>query len=530
MAMSNFSTTLAHSTIRQLIECGVTDFVLSPGSRNAPLSIALHQASEAGLIDLHVRIDERGAGFYALGISRATNRYVACICTSGTAVANYHPSALEAFHSDSKVLYLTADRPARLRNTGANQTTLQDGILTPLETLDIAEVIDLRKVLVGGPVHINIQFDEPLLPTDINSTWLDAIKEVPLVAEEVGNASDRLTVKSDGVIIVGHDRGNFSVDEIAEFADILDWPLLAEDPLSFPDAIPHAALFLTDEGVRNALHCEEVIVIGRTTLSRSINAFISSADEVIVVDPRVETVDIDRTAGQVFSIIPHVTKHSTTTGWLELWKRCGEVSSQRIKHEIAWSEQLALRALTHNIPVESALFIGSSRPVRDIEGYATPRSGIFTFANRGLAGIDGNISTALGIATQFQRSYSILGDLTFLHDISALVNLPDINHTIFIIDNNGGGIFSTLPQAGVPGFEEIFGTPHNKNISAIVSAFGVPVQVLKTVSDIEMVIARQSSGVNVVVVEVPDRQMNAARVKELTQSVSSAVRIGSNLA
>ena len=528
--MSNFSTTLAHSTVRQLIECGVTDFVLSPGSRNAPLSIALHQASEAGLINLHVRIDERGAGFFALGLSRASDRYVVCICTSGTAVANYHPSALEAFHSDAKLLFLTADRPARLRNTGANQTTLQDGILSPLATLDTAEIFDPRKVLLGGPAHINLQFDEPLLPSEMSSTWLDSIQVKPLDAEELGNAADRLTVKSDGVIIVGHDRGNFSVDEINEFVDILDWPLIAEDPLSFPDAIPHAALFLSDEGVRAALQCEEVIVIGRTTLSRSINAYIASIDEVIVIDPRIETVDIDRSASQVFSMIPQVTKHSTTSEWLELWKSCGRVSVDRITHEIEWSEQLALRAIAHNIPDESALFIGSSRPVRDIEGYAAPRGGISTFANRGLAGIDGNIATAFGIATQFERSYSILGDLTFLHDISALVNLPDVSHTIFIIDNNGGGIFSTLPQAGVPGFEEIFGTPHNKNIPAIVSAFGLPVQVLKTVSEIEMVIAKRLSGVNVVVVEVPDRQLNAARVKQLTQSVSSAVRIGSNLA
>ena len=528
--MNNFSTTLAHSIVRQLIECGVTDFVLSPGSRNAPLSIALHQAAEARLIELHVRIDERGAGFFALGLSRASDNYVVCICTSGTAVANYHPSALEAFHSDSQVLYLTADRPARLRNTGANQTTLQDGILTPLETLDTAEIFDVRKVLIGGPVHVNLQFDEPLLSPSVDVRWLEGINQEPLELEAPTNPADRLTVKSDGVLIVGHDRGNFSVEEINEFADILDWPVIAEDPLSFPNAISHASLFLSDEGLRAALSTNEVIVIGRTTLSRSINAYIASTPEVIVIDPRIETVDIDRTASQVFSTIPHVTKHSTTSEWLELWEKSAKLSESAIVHEIEWSEQLALRAITHNLPNESALFIGSSRPVRDIEGFAFPRNGLSTFANRGLAGIDGNISTALGIATQFERSYSILGDLTFLHDISALVNLPEVNHTIFIIDNNGGGIFSTLPQAGVGGFEQIFGTPHNKNIAAIVSGFGIPVQVVKTVSEIEMAIAKQPTGVNVVVVEVPDRATNAVRVKELAQSVSNAVRIGNNLA
>ena len=528
--MSNFSTTLAHSTLRQLIEFGVTDFVLSPGSRNAPLSIALSEAAKAGLIDLHVRIDERGAGFFALGIAKATKRYVACICTSGTAVANYHPSALEAFHSDASVLYLTADRPARLRNTGANQTTLQDGILFPLETFDTAEIFDLERVLEGGPIHINLQFDEPLLPESQNSEWLKGVTRKQIAVAVPPTQSERLTVKSDGLLIVGHDRGNFSVEEIMEFADILDWPMVAEDPLSFPGAIPHASLFLSDEGIRQALATDEVIVIGRTTLSRSINAYIAQTDEVIVIDPRAETVDIDRESDQVFFEIPHVTKHATSTRWLELWQAAGEFSASVIRNEIEWSEQLAVRAITHNVPDEAAIFIGSSRPIRDIEGFATPRSGISVFANRGLAGIDGNIATAFGIATQSVRSYSILGDLTFLHDLPALVNIPDINHTIFLIDNNGGGIFSTLPQAGVDGFEEIFGTPHNQNIEKIVQGFGIAITRVKSVADIEREIAHQPKGLHVVLIDVPTRAENAVALKRLAQSVSSAVRIGNNFA
>ena len=528
--MKNFSTTLAHSTIRQLIEYGVTDFVLSPGSRNAPLSIALYEAAQAGLIELHIRIDERGAGFFALGVAKATKRYVACICTSGTAVANYHPSALEAFHSDAGVLYLTADRPARLRNTGANQTTLQDGILFPLETFDTAELFDVSKVLLGGPIHINLQFDEPLLPAESSNSWLDGVEQRSAAQSITTPETDRLAVKSDGVLIVGHDRGNFSVDEIMEFADILDWPIVAEDPLSFPAAIPHAALFLSDESIRQALASDEVVVIGRTTLSRSINAYIAQTNEVIVIDPRIETVDIEREADQLFTEIPHVTKHATSAEWSQLWESAGELSSAVIRNEIEWSEQLAVRAIAYNLPDESALFIGSSRPIRDLEGFATHRGAIATFANRGLAGIDGNIATALGIATRYERSYSILGDLTFLHDLSALVNLPKVNHTIFLIDNNGGGIFSTLPQAGVAGFEAIFGTPHNHNIERIVAGFGINVIRVKSVSDIEREIAQRTSGVHVVVIEVPTRSDNASALKRLAQSVSSAVRIGNNLA
>ncbi len=160
-AMS-ISTTLARHIVRQLIEFGIEDAVLSPGSRNAPLSLALYQAEERGLIRLHVRIDERGAAFFALGISKATGKYVPVICTSGTAVANYYPATLEAYHSNTNLLLLTADRPAQLRKTGSNQTTLQNQIFGSFvrHSVDTAAPIDLAPLLSeSGPVHINLQFE-----------------------------------------------------------------------------------------------------------------------------------------------------------------------------------------------------------------------------------------------------------------------------------------------------------------------------------------------------------------------------------
>ena len=171
----SISTNLARNTVRQLIELGIEDAVLSPGSRNAPLSIALYQAEAKGLIRLHVRIDERSAAFFALGITKATSKYVPVICTSGTAVANYYPAALEAHHSDNNLLFLTADRPARLRKTGSNQTTLQGHFFGGFvrHSVDTAAPVDLEHLLSGsGPVHINLQFDEPLLPQD-EQDWLE---------------------------------------------------------------------------------------------------------------------------------------------------------------------------------------------------------------------------------------------------------------------------------------------------------------------------------------------------------------------
>ena len=209
--MSN-STVLARSIIKQLIELGIKDVVLSPGSRNAPLSIALYEASEKGLINLHVRIDERGAAFFALGISKASARYVPVVCTSGTAVANYYPALLEAHHSDINLLLLTADRPARLRRTGSNQTTDQSNIFGTFvrASFDTDKDLDLSEALSGsGPVHINLQFDEPLLDQD-NSDWLTGIKIK--TQEKSTGKSIKINIESKkSLVIVGHDRAGFSV-------------------------------------------------------------------------------------------------------------------------------------------------------------------------------------------------------------------------------------------------------------------------------------------------------------------------------
>lgn len=513
--------------MRQLLELGITDFVLSPGSRNAPLSVALYAAFERGLLDLHVRIDERGAAFFGLGISKASNNYVAVICTSGTAAANYHPAALEALHNNNKIIFITADRPESLRKTGANQTTEQANLFPHIKSLDISEMIDLSKVLSDGPIQLNVQFSEPLVVEDCLD-WLAGFTNRP--DAPLASKHEAVDFGTGGVLIVGHDRAGYSVSEIEAFAGELNWPLITEDPLSFPQAIGHSALFLTDEKIRALLRPTKIVVIGRTTLSRSINTFIQSSNDVTVIDPRVADVDSARQADHIYLALPRpTTSQHEDPAWKELWKSVDGLAHNAIASSVIWSEQEAIRTISASIADASALFIGSSRPIRDIEAFAEPRSGISVFANRGLAGIDGNIATAFGIATRFERAYAILGDLTFLHDISALVNKPDINLTIFVLDNNGGGIFSTLPHAGAPGFETIFGTAHNNDLARIARGFGIPADRVKTSSDLKSIIAHQSPGVEIVVVEVPDRETNAARLKELTQIVSSAVRIGNNL-
>jgi 2-succinyl-5-enolpyruvyl-6-hydroxy-3-cyclohexene-1-carboxylate synthase len=517
------STKLAHSLIRQLIESGVSDFVISPGSRNAPLTIALSEAANKNLIDLHVKIDERGAAFFALGISKASNNYVAVICTSGTAAANFLPAALEAVHSGNKLLVITADRPARLRKTGANQTTDQVGIFKQIKTHDISTDTDIKVYLTGDPIHLNIKFDEPLISSD-KSDWLAGIKISPINFRN--NIKGKLEV-STGVLIIGHDRGGFTKNEIDVFADKLKWPIIAEDPISFPNSIPHASIFLSDQKIAEYLRPDQVISIGRTTLSRSVNSFISSIKKSIVIDPRTKNVDISREADLVLSSLPDEVKSIETSS--ETWLAVADSAAKELGN-LTWSEQQAIISICDQIVDKSAVFIGSSRPVRDIEAFVHPRGGVEVFANRGLAGIDGNISTVFGIAEKFDSTTAILGDLTFLHDISALTNSSKSNIRIFVIDNNGGGIFSTLPQSNADNFEQVFGTPHNLDLIKVINGFGIPAAKASNLDQLNKLILEPIKGFNVVVVSVPSREENASNLKELIQRVSRAVRIGINLA
>jgi 2-succinyl-5-enolpyruvyl-6-hydroxy-3-cyclohexene-1-carboxylate synthase len=522
----NPSTLLARVIVRQIIEAGVTDVVISPGSRNAPLSIAFHQASVKGLIKLHVRIDERTAAFFALGIAKASGRPVPIVCTSGTAVANYHPAVLEASHTNVPLLVLTADRPASLRKTGANQTTEQARIFGKAVRYfaDVSGSVYPMELpfnsLQSGPVHLNIQFEEPLVG-DKSDNWLnDLTISAPKVFDRK-TPGTFYTKSTRGVLVIGHDRGGLSADAVRRFAEELGWPVIAEDPLTFKNAISHASVFLTSKTIAEDLAPDTVVVIGRTTLSRSINAFIKMARKEIVIDPRMATVDSDRMANQKFLQLPKVEVQPADADYAEKWQKYSQRAAKMVGDISQWSEALIAREIGSAIPAGTSLFVSSSRPIRDIEGFASARIGVETFANRGLAGIDGNISTALGIASQRKETIALLGDLGFLHDLTGLIHNEAINLKIFVINNDGGGIFSTLSQRGVAGFEEVFGTPHGRDLAAIASAIGVPAKTISTQVELKAEIAAPIKGVSVVVVVAPDREANADFLKKVYSQVDS---------
>ena len=520
------ATTLARVIVRQIVQAGITDAVLAPGSRNAPLSIAFYQAEQAGLIRLHVKIDERGAAFFALGLTKATGRPVPVICTSGTAVANFYPAVLEASHSNAPLLLLTADRPARLRRTGANQTTEQARLFGKAvryfaDVSGSAYPMELPfNSLQTGPVHLNIQFEEPLIG-DSDTSWLDQIKIAePKIFTRKGPGTFH-TKSTRGLLVIGHDRGGLSQESVEKFAHELGWPVIAEDPLSFKDAIAHASVFLTSTKIRSEVKPDTVVIIGRTTLSRSINASIAQARKIFVIDPRMATVDQDRTADQKFLVLPNLEVPSADPDWVAVWNKLGERASKVVSELDTWSEETFARDFAAALPTGASLFVASSRPIRDLEGFAKPRQGVEVFANRGLAGIDGNISTALGIASRSEKTFAVLGDLAFLHDVSALAHTDNPDLRLFVIDNNGGGIFSTLPQAGVDGFEKIFGTPHGRDIQAIATAFGVKTSTISTSAELARVVPAPVKGLEIVVVRVPSRQENGDYLKSIYAKMES---------
>jgi len=423
-------------------------------------------------------------------------------------------------------LILTADRPASLRKTGANQTTEQARIFGKAVRYfaDVSGSVYPMELpfnsLQSGPVHINIQFEEPLVG-DKSENWLN---DLTITAPKVFDRKvpgTFYTKSTRGVLVIGHDRGGLSAESVRDFAEKLGWPIIAEDPLSFDNAISHASVFLTSKTIADDLAADTIVVIGRTTLSRSINAFIKMARKEIVIDPRMATVDTDRLADQKFTQLPVVEVPLVDTEYAEKWKKYSLRATKLVGDISNWTEQSIAREIAAGIPTGTSLFISSSRPIRDIEGFAMARTGVETFANRGLAGIDGNISTALGIASQRRETIAVLGDLGFLHDLSGLIQQEPINLKIFVINNDGGGIFSTLAQRGVDGFEEVFGTPHGLDPAAIAQSMGVSAKTINSQAQLIAELSKPVKGLSVVVLTVPQRDENADFLKGIYSSVTS---------
>ncbi len=505
------STLLARGVVGALIEAGVTDVVLAPGSRNAPLSLAAYDAVEAGLLRLHTRIDERTAGFLALGLSR-TGAPAAVICTSGTAVANLHPAVLEAAHAGVHLAVVTADRPARLRGTGANQTTDQVGVFGPLvQTHDLDEAPSTL-MWPGGPLHLNVQLDDPLVPDD---RWVPDVTPGegpqpvrPMVFETISPGPRT-------VVVAGDDAG----PPARGLAEQGNWPLLAE-PTSGSrtgDNPIRCYRLLLDGDLGRRI--ERVVVFGHPTLSRPVSRLLAR-DDVTVLDAGTPGVWSGRpfpVAERFISGRPSV-EEPDGPAWLEEWHAADREVSRRLDALLAAEPDLTpyevAGAVSRALPREGLLVVGASSPIRDLDLMVAPyevggRRKII--ANRGLSGIDGTISTAIGAALgrpSTSRTVALMGDVTFLHDANGLIlgpreERPDL--MVVVVNDDGGSIFSMLEQ-GAPEYADrydaLFGTPHGVDLAALCAATRTPHWPVESLPELEQALASPNGGIEVVEVRV----------------------------
>ena len=560
----NPSTALARVLVDELVRGGVTECVLSPGSRSAPLAFALHAADAAGRLRLHVRIDERSAGFLALGLAKASGCPPAVVTTSGTATANLHPAVLEAAHSHVPMIVLTADRPPELRGTGANQTIDQIGLYGGAVRLFVD--VGTPEARAGqntywrgltcraqsgalgdlggepGPVHLNLGLREPLVPEG-DDDWPESLdgrpggqpwtaRVQPSAAgprpASPGDVSTALVVDdlpSRTVVVVG-DAVPAATAAALALAEARGWPVVAEPSANAGGGgLLHVAeLVLDAPGFLEAHRPDRVLVVGRPTLSRALGRLVASAPADVVAHGD-HWSDASGRAARVLPAVPRADgAGEVDASWLPSWKSAGQVATAAVHELLDAGLDLAEPVIAQEVVAAagSLLVVGSSKPVRDLF-LADPRPGLRVLANRGVAGIDGTVSTALGAALAHGApTLALLGDLTFLHDANGLVlgpcePRPDL--TFVVVNNDGGAIFGLLEQ-GAPGheaaFERVFGTPHGVDLGALCSATRTPYVLVATRAELRAALA-VIEGVRVVEVRTDrtaavtlDRQLHAA--------------------
>jgi 2-succinyl-5-enolpyruvyl-6-hydroxy-3-cyclohexene-1-carboxylate synthase len=555
----NPSTVFARVLVDELVRGGVTDAVLAPGSRSAPVALALAAAERAGRLRLHVRIDERTAAFLALGLAKASGRPVPVLTTSGTAAAHLHAAVLEADASGVPLLALTADRPPELRGTGANQTIEQRGLYggavrwaadvgVPEAGREaaqnrywrslVAKALAVARGAVSGdpgPVHLNLALREPLLPeddaaADLTSPWEGRPEGAPWTVAGAGPSAPGRVGRAGGRVLVVAGDGPFPT------ADVSGWPVIAE-PSSGAwgsrGSLRGGALLLGVAGWSAAHRPARVVVVGRPTLSRPVSALLADPDvrvETVASSPR--WADAGRTSAAVArDLAAPEPAVPVTPEWFESWQRAAADVGVAIDAVLDASPGLTAARLARDtvaaVPAGGLLVLGSSTPVRDVDRLAVPRPDITVLANRGVAGIDGTISTAVGAALAHGGpAFALMGDLTFLHDLTGLLEgegerVPDL--TVVVPDNDGGGIFAQLEPGEdryARDYRRVFGTPHGRDLVAVAQALGWAATRVTAARELDAALAL--GGPRVVVVST-DQQAEAVLARELRQAAADAL-------
>ena len=512
----------AQLVVTELLGAGIAEVVLCPGSRSAPLAYELLEADKIGLLRLHVRIDERTAGFLALGLAKASERPVAVVTTSGTAAANLHPAVLEAHHSRVPLVALTADRPRAVRHAGGNQTTDQAGLFAPhvrAETqiddtpatprswrFELARVLTVASGTrsgTPGPVHINLSFSEPLVPGVESAPIQPELRVVPRRPQV---EAVELTAGPQTLVVAGAMSPAEGAAARA-FAEQADLPLLAESVSNArggPNALTTGRLLLRT-GLGEEI--ERVVMFGHPTLSRPVLRLLGREDvELVVVTSTAEWFDPGTNAQLVADA---VSLAPARDGWQARWAEADQSMTERLAEVLDGlaylSGPVVAARLWSALGAADTLVVGSSSPVRDLDLATVTAEPPAVYANRGLAGIDGTLSTAIGVGLVVERpTHALVGDETFLHDVTGLMvgrleQRPDLR--VVVANDNGGSIFATL-EHGHPSqsgsYERIFGTPHDVNLERVSTATGASYRKVTTGEELAEVLAEPPLGIEVV--------------------------------
>lgn len=560
--------------VETLRRCGVSHVVISPGSRSTPLTLAFAAQTELNAIPV---LDERSAAFFALGLAKQQGRPVALLCTSGTAAANYFPAIIEASESGVPLLVLTADRPPEMRACASGQTIDQQklfgGYVTYFHELAVPVASEamlryLRQTVVhavgraaklgGGPVHLNVPFRDPLVPVDdkaemdtvaraIDWDHFFAQTRADLPEWQLVAQPPFLVSEVHGIIVVGPESRCDPVGFAAlvgTLARKLGWPVLTDglSPLrNFGEVVPHvvttADLILRHPGAAERLTPEVVLVVGGWPTSKVLRAWVeASGARIFLQSARLDNRDSLHGRTQTFpslaALVQLLPEIDEPNGYQRLWasyeRKIRAALDARLKDTAELFEGKAAWLLAQHLPEGTAMLVANSMPVRDVE-YFWPANArrLRPFCNRGANGIDGTLSTALGIAHDSGRpAVLVTGDLALLHDTNGFLLRPKFRGglTIVLINNHGGGIFEHLPVAQMePPFEEFFATPQDVDFAILSQAYDVQHVVVQDWRHFETLVGTlPADGIRVLEVRT-DRKRDAATRKTMFAEIAATL-------
>jgi 2-succinyl-5-enolpyruvyl-6-hydroxy-3-cyclohexene-1-carboxylate synthase len=585
---ADISLACATALVDGLISGGVAHACVSPGSRSTPLALALARDPR---LAVHVHLDERSSGFFALGAAKATGRPAIVATTSGTAAAELLPAVVEATQSRVPLVVLTADRPPRVRGTGANQTIVQPDLYggyvkgsidLPVPSTAGQEAWwrqaahEALQTMAGdpiGPVHLNCPFEEPLTPSsEIPATvageepiaW--PARPAAYLDPDEGDRLARLVSGTRGAVVFGSRPGHLS-SEGHFWAELLGWPVLAEPTSGArqPGSSLAAGQAMIDGRWAETHRPEVVIQFGAHPTSRATQRFVASAEHVVVADRWHLDPDPDRLASWRLAVDPEALPDALARGpflhggigiaptgprapeeiqdpwhgridpapdeWRDAWSE-GDLRARRTMDALmdGWEEPFEpriARDVAGWAPAGGGLFVGNSTPIRDLDLAMRPREHLTVMANRGASGIDGLVSTALGVSVARPGPVlALLGDLSFLHDAGAVLwnATRAIDLTVVVVHNGGGHVFSLLPQRNLPEHRELFITPHAVDIGGLCEAAGAGHERVERASDLLPALDRAAGAGSLRVVEVVvDAELGLRRRQEMRDAVDTAL-------